>query len=421
MDLTLIVVLVIGLALFFDFTNGFHDTANAMATPIATGAIKPKAAVALAAVLNLVGAFLSTEVAKTISGGLIREGDGGIAITPEMIYAGLMGAVLWNMVTWLLGLPSSSSHALFGGLIGAAIVGAGFGAVSYAVLLSKVILPALLAPLIVGVSAFVCTRLAYRITKRQAGTSPKRGGFRVGQIFSSSLVALSHGTNDAQKTMGVITLTLIASGAQAAGTGPQFWVVVACALAIALGTYAGGWRIIRTMGAGLTEVKPAQGFAAEVSTGVAILASSHLGFALSTTQVASGSVIGSGLGRKGAHVRWGVAGRVGLGWLLTLPAAGAVGALAAFTAHLGAWGLALVTVVGIGALLFIWYLSRKDRVGHHNAVEVEDAAQAVDIPSKRERKLRRKRTEREAALASSRAGADTAPGAQQDHTTEGNR
>jgi PiT family inorganic phosphate transporter len=196
MDLTLIVVLVIGLALFFDFTNGFHDTANAMATPIATGAIKPKTAVALAAVLNLVGAFLSTEVAKTISGGLINEGEGGVAITPELIYAGLMGAVVWNMLTWLLGLPSSSSHALFGGLIGAAIVGAGFGAIDYGVLVSKVLLPAVFAPLIAGLSAYLCTKLAYWITKRPSGlSSPKRGGFRYGQIFSSSLVALAHGTN----------------------------------------------------------------------------------------------------------------------------------------------------------------------------------------------------------------------------------
>src|SRR3954452_5221065 len=190
------VALVIALALFFDFTNGFHDTANSMATPIATGAIKAKTAVALAAVLNLVGAFLSTEVAKTISGGIIREGDGGVAISPQMIFAGLMGAVVWNMLTWLLGLPSSSSHALFGGLIGAAIVGAGFGAINYDVVMSKVLLPAVLAPLIAGTVAYLSTRLAYRITTRKgAVANPKRGGFRYGQIFSSSLVALAHGTN----------------------------------------------------------------------------------------------------------------------------------------------------------------------------------------------------------------------------------
>ncbi|GAA3688796.1 low-affinity phosphate transporter PitH [Arthrobacter ginkgonis] len=415
MDLTLIVVLVIGLALFFDFTNGFHDTANAMATPIATGAIKPKTAVALAAVLNLVGAFLSTEVAKTISGGLINEGEGGVAITPELIYAGLMGAVVWNMLTWLLGLPSSSSHALFGGLIGAAIVGAGFGAIDYAVLTSKVLLPAVFAPLIAGLSAYLCTKLAYWITKRPSGvSSPKRGGFRYGQIFSSSLVALAHGTNDAQKTMGVITLTLVAAGLQTSGTGPHLWVITSCAIAIALGTYTGGWRIIRTMGSGLTEVKPAQGFSAETSTAAAILASSHLGFALSTTQVASGSVIGSGLGRKGAEVRWGTAGRIALGWLFTLPAAGLVGGLAAALAHLGTIGLIVVTVLGAGSLLVIWWLSRRELVGHHNAIsDVDGAGLAVAIPSKKERRkaARAKRKQLEAQQAAA-AGTNPEPAEQ---------
>ena len=387
MDLTLIVVLVIALALFFDFTNGFHDTANAMATPIATGAITPKKAVLLAAVLNLVGAFLSTEVARTISGGIIKEGDSGVLISPEMIYAGLMGAVLWNVLTWLLGLPSSSSHALFGGLIGAAIVGAGFGAIDGGVLMSKVLLPALCAPLIAGVSAYMCTKMAYAITKRQAGASPKRGGFRYGQIFSSSLVALAHGTNDAQKTMGVITLTLVAAGMQEAGTGPHFWVIATCAFAIALGTYTGGWRIIRTMGSGLTDVKPAQGFSAEVSTASAILASSHLGFALSTTQVASGSVIGSGLGRKGAAVRWGTAGRIGLGWLFTLPAAAVVGAVAALVMRLGASGTVIVSVLGVGTLLLFWILSRREVVGHDNAIsDIDTSGSAVKIRSKKERR-----------------------------------
>ena len=392
MDLTLIVVLVIALALFFDFTNGFHDTANAMATPIATGAISPKKAVALAAVLNLVGAFLSTEVAKTISGGIINEDPTtGVAIGPAMIFAGLMGAVIWNLLTWLLGLPSSSSHALFGGLVGAAIVGAGFGAVNYGVLLSKVLLPAIVAPLIAGISAYLCTKLAYAITKRQSGTSPKRGGFRYGQLFSSSLVALSHGTNDAQKTMGVITLTLVASGLQDAGSPVHFWVVAACAFAIALGTYTGGWRIIQTMGSGLTDVKPAQGFAAEMSTASAILTSSHLGFALSTTQVASGSVIGSGLGRKGAEVRWGTAGRIALGWLFTLPAAAIVGGLAAWITHAGTIGVVIVAVAGLAAMLAIWVLSRKNPHTHETALsDIDNSGAAVNILSKKERRAKAK-------------------------------
>ena len=393
MDLTLIVVLVVVLALFFDFTNGFHDTANAMATPIATGALKPRMAVGLAAVLNLVGAFLSTEVARTISGGLIREGDGGIQITPEMIFAGLIGAVCWNMVTWLFGLPSSSSHALFGGLIGAAIVGAGVGAVDFSVLVSKVVLPALVAPIVAGFVAFAATRLAYAITRDPAtGRGLGRGNFRYAQIFSSSLVALAHGTNDAQKTMGVITLTLIATGSQAVGTGPEFWVIAACALAIALGTYTGGWRIIKTMGTGLTDIKPAQGFAAETSTAATILASSHLGFALSTTQVASGSVIGSGLGRKGASVRWRTAGRIGVGWLLTLPAAAAVGAIAALLATIGPVGIVIDAALGVGVIVAIFVISSRDQVTSGTVVsEVDAAVGAVRTPKATRRNLKKKR------------------------------
>ena len=396
MEFTLIVALVIALALFFDFTNGFHDTANAMATPIATGAMRPTVAVALAAVLNLVGAFLSTEVAQTISGGLIREGAGGVQISPAMIFAGLVGAIIWNLVTWLFGLPSSSSHALFGGLIGAAIVGAGFGSVDYLVLLDKVILPAVLAPITAGVVAFCATRLAYAITRRYDGLPDGRAGFRFAQIFSSSLVALAHGTNDAQKTMGVITLVLISAGVQAPGTPPQVWVITACALAIAVGTYTGGWRIIRTLGKGLTDVKPAQGFAAETSTAATILASTHLGFALSTTQVASGSVIGSGLGRRGSSVRWGTAGRIGLGWLMTLPASAIVGALTAFVGTFGAVGIVIDLVVAIVVIVLIFTLSSRNKVRAHNAFEgvneVAESGRVVKI-----RKVKPKRARRSAA------------------------
>ncbi|RZU64678.1 PiT family inorganic phosphate transporter [Microterricola gilva] len=387
MDITLIVVLVIALALFFDFTNGFHDTANAMATPIATGAMKPKVAVTVAALLNLVGAFLSTEVAQTISGGIIKEGDDGVLITPELIFAGLIGAIVWNMFTWLLGLPSSSSHALFGGLIGAALVGFGTGAIDFAVLTSKVILPALLAPLTAGLIAYLATKIAYAVTRRYDGKPDGRDGFRYAQIFSSSLVALAHGTNDAQKTMGVITLTLVAAGTQPAGSDVQWWVIVTCAIAIALGTYMGGWRIIKTLGTGLTEVKPAQGFAAETATAATILASSHVGFALSTTQVASGSVIGSGLGRRGSTVRWGTAGRIGVGWLLTLPAAAAVGAVAAFVALLGPIGIIIDTVVGVAVILGIFLRSRRNEISHHNVVsEVADSGLAVQISTNPEPK-----------------------------------
>lgn len=380
-DLMLMVALVIALALLFDFTNGFHDTANAMATPIATGALRPKTAVALAAILNLVGAFLSTEVAKTISGGLIREGDDGVQITPTLIFAGLIGAIVWNLFTWLLGLPSSSSHALFGGLIGAAIVGAGFAAIDPAVLLSKIVIPAVLAPLTAGLIAYLATKLAYRITRKR-----ERDGFKRGQVFTSSLVSLAHGTNDAQKTMGVITLTLIAAGLQDSGSGPQFWVICACAIAIAAGTYSGGWRIIRTLGRGITEVEPAQGFAAESATTATILASSASGFALSTTQVASGSVIGTGLGRKGASVKWGTAGRIAIGWLITIPSAGLIAAIMALVATLGVVGVLLDGIFAVAAIATIWLLSRRNAIDHRNLDPVQPG---MIVAPKRRKKAHR--------------------------------
>ncbi len=391
---TLIVVLVVVLALFFDFTNGFHDTANAMATPIATGALKPKVAVLLAAVLNLVGAFLSTEVAKTISGGMIREDEISAAVFPAIIFAGLIGAITWNMLTWLLGLPSSSSHALFGGLIGATLVGVGAVAIDFGVVMSKVILPAIIAPLTAGIIAFAATKIAYVMTRRYDNKPDGRDGFRWGQIFTSSLVALAHGTNDAQKTMGVITLALITVGWQStADHDPQLWVIIACAVTIALGTYMGGWRIIRTLGKGLTDVKPAQGFSAETSTASTILASSFFGFALSTTQVASGSVIGSGLGRRGAKVRWRTVGRIAIGWLLTLPAAGAVGAAAALVVvWLGMWGIVIDAAIAVAIVLAIFLRSRRNAVHAGNAMsDVADSGHAVKVkrnppPTRRQRR-----------------------------------
>jgi PiT family inorganic phosphate transporter len=342
-----LVILVIVLALVFDFTNGFHDTANAMATPIATGAMRPKVAVAVAAVLNLVGAFLSTEVAKTISGGLIREGQ-SVQVGADLVFAGLIGAIVWNISTWYFGLPSSSSHALFGGLVGASIVGAGFGAIDYGVLLGKVIIPALLAPLTAGVVAFCATRLAYAITRRHDGLPDGRRVFRVGQLFTSSLVALAHGTNDAQKTMGVITLTLIAAGFQGTGSGPAFWVIIACALAIALGTYTGGWRIIKTMGTRIIRMDVAQGFTAQTSGAAVILAASHVGYPLSTTHVISGGIMGAGAAKRLSAVRWGVAGNIVVAWVLTLPAAGATAAAVyALTRLLGGGTVGTIAVIAL--------------------------------------------------------------------------
>jgi PiT family inorganic phosphate transporter len=365
MDLTLIVVVVVVTALAFDFTNGFHDTANAMATSIATGALRPKVAVIIAGILNLVGAFLSVEVAKTISSGLVNDA----LISPVVIFAGLVGAILWNLVTWLFGLPSSSSHALFGGLIGATIVAAGVSAVNFGAVLTKVVLPAVISPLLAGAVALIATYLAYRITTRADDGTTKRG-FKAGQIVSASMVALAHGTNDAQKTMGIITLTLITAGVLAPGSGPPFWVILSSGLAIALGTYTGGWRIIQTLGKRVSEIQTPQGFAAETSAATVILASSHLGFALSTTQVATGAIFGAGAGRKLASVQWGVAGQMALAWLFTLPAAAIVGAVAAWLAGTGPVGTIVVAVVLIAAAAGIYAASRRRPITAHNVNDV---------------------------------------------------
>ncbi|MGY1453073.1 anion permease [Streptomyces sp. SS8] len=366
-NITLLIGIVIVTALVFDFTNGFHDTANAMATTISTGALKPKTAVAMSAVLNLIGAFISVEVAATISKGLINEDSG---IEPAVIFAGLVGAILWNLLTWLAGLPSSSSHALMGGLLGATIAAVGIGAVSISAVFMKVLIPALVAPLVAGIAAMLATRLTYRIS-RNAEEGQVAKGYRAGQIASAGLVSLAHGTNDAQKTMGVITLALISGGVLGADADPPLWVIASAGIAIALGTYLGGWRIIRTMGKGLTDIRPAQGFAAQTSSAVTILASSHLGFALSTTQVCSGSIMGCGLGRKGGVVRWSTAGRMVAAWGLTLPAAGLIAAGSALLAIQGDWGVTVVAVVSVAAIAAIWFASRREPVDHTNVNDVE--------------------------------------------------
>jgi inorganic phosphate transporter, PiT family len=369
---SLILAIVVVTALAFDFTNGFHDTANAMATTISTGALKPKIAVAMSAVLNLVGAFLSVEVANTISKGLVDE----TGIRPEVIFAALVGAILWNLLTWLVGLPSSSSHALMGGLIGATVASAGFGAVHGDVLVTKVLLPAVAAPIVAGVASMLATRFSYGIGGKAEGEATRKG-YRAGQIASAGLVSLAHGTNDAQKTMGIITLALIAGGAIAPGSNPPTWVILSAGLAIALGTYIGGWRIIRTMGKGLTDLEPRQGFAAQTSAATAILASSHLGFSLSTTHVVSGSVMGAGLGRKGGVVRWSTATRMAVAWVLTLPAAALVGAGAESVTDLGDWGTAVVAVFLVAASATIWKISRREVVDHTNVVDVPEEPAGV--------------------------------------------
>ncbi|MGX1884096.1 anion permease [Streptomyces sp. NPDC055287] len=382
--ITLLLAIVIVTALVFDFTNGFHDTANAMATTISTGALKPKTAVAMSAVLNLVGAFLSVEVAKTISGGLVNESG----ITVEVIFAALVGAILWNLMTWLIGLPSSSSHALFGGLIGATLMSVGASGVNGDVVVTKVLLPAIAAPLVAGLAALLATRLTYKIAGK-ADEKATAKGYRAGQIASAGLVSLAHGTNDAQKTMGVITLALVTGNVIAPGSNPPMWVIVSAGVAIALGTYLGGWRIIRTMGKGLTDLRPPQGFAAQTSAATVILASSHLGFSLSTTQSCSGAVMGAGLGRKGGVVRWSTATRMFVAWGLTLPAAGLVAAAAEFLTSQGTWGIVAVAVLLVGGSAVIWALSRRKPVDHNNVTDdeisepagvVTTAMAAVSVP-----------------------------------------
>ena len=358
-----VLVLVVITALAFDFTNGFHDTGNAMATSIATGALGPRVAVAVSGVLNFVGAFLSLTVAATIASGLVNTG----VVTLTVVAAGLCGGIIWNLLTWLFGIPSSSSHALIGGVIGSTIAAAGGSAVNWHGLVSKVIIPAVLSPVIAGLIAAVGTWSLYRIT-RSLTEGGRKHGFRIGQVGSACVVSLAHGTNDAQKTMGVITLALIANGTLAQGSNAPTWVIVSCALAIALGTYIGGWRVIRTLGKGLVEIESPQGMAAESASAAVILLSSTFGYSLSTTHVATGSIIGTGLGKKGADVRWNVAGRMATAWVFTLPSAAIVGAGAygiAAGVH-GTFGVIVVLLILASLSGLIYWRSRGTKVDHKN-------------------------------------------------------
>ncbi|MDN4472335.1 inorganic phosphate transporter [Demequina zhanjiangensis] len=377
MNEPVLLVIVVATALAFDFTNGFHDTGNAMATSIATRALKPKQAVLLSASLNMVGAFLSLTVAATIATGIVDSG----VVTLEVVLAGLAGGIVWNLLTWLLGIPSSSSHALVGGVVGAALAAAGSAGVLWDGLISKVLLPALIAPIVAILVASVGTALVTRLTKDVPQESNDKM-FRWGQIGSASLVSLAHGTNDAQKSMGIILLALIAAGAVPSDSSVPFWVIVSCALAMALGTYTGGWRVIRTLGKGLVELESRQGMAAETSSAAVILLSSHFGYSLSTTHVATGSILGSGVGMRGAKVRWGVAGRMFSAWLITVPAAGAVGALFYGIDTFVGGDVGSYVVFGlllISAAVF-YVLSRREPVGHHNVNhEWEPGEQADEI------------------------------------------
>jgi PiT family inorganic phosphate transporter len=363
---TLVLVIVIGAALAFDFTNGFHDTANAMATSIATGALKPLVAVLISAALNFIGAFISISVATTIAKGILptsaTSGVDGLFV----VEAALIGAMTWNLITWYFTIPSSSSHALIGGLIGAAIASVGSSAVSGHGIIQKVVAPGILAIFVCGFVSFLATTAAYLLIRR-LGQEDARRGYRYGQIGSASLVSLAHGTNDAQKTMGVIALALISTGhLSAANFTVPIWVKFLCATAMALGTASGGWRIINTMGNRITTVESPQGFAAESSSAATILASSYYGYPLSTTQVVSGGVMGAGLGKRGGVVHWPVVGQMATAWVITLPSAGLVAAAAWEISNLfgknstaGAIVIAaLAAVIAFG----LYTLSKRNRV-----------------------------------------------------------
>jgi PiT family inorganic phosphate transporter len=349
----LILVIVVAAALAFDFTNGFHDTANVVATAISTRAVPPRIAVTLAALLNFVGAFLSLQVAATVAKGIVNSD----AITPTIVFAGLIGAIMWNLATWWFGLPASSSHALIGGVVGAAFAAEGASAIDGKGLLGKVIVPALIAPVLAFAVAGIAIIVIYRIVGRLR-PGPVSGGFKLGQLLTGGLLALAHGTNDAQKTMGVITLALIAHGniSQAHFHVPT-WVVVSSATAIALGTYTGGWRIIKTMGTRIIKMDSAQGFASQGAGATVILASSHFGYPLSTTHVINGAIMGAGAAKRVSAVRWGVAGNIAVAWVLTLPAAAIGGALVWGLTRIfgtGALGPAIVSVLLLSLILVVF-------------------------------------------------------------------
>jgi inorganic phosphate transporter, PiT family len=317
-DLLLVVVVLV--ALGFDFTNGFHDTANAVATSVSTRALSPRLAVLIASIANLAGAFVTTAVAKTVGKGII---DTGLA-NEKTVLAALIGAIVWNLITWRLGLPSSSSHALIGGLIGAAIAQSGLEGVQWHGVVHSVAIPAIAAPAIAFAAGFgLLLAIYWVLVWMNPGTANRT--FRLGQLFSGTWVAFTHGANDAQKTMGVIALALFEAGHISHFYIPT-WVIVAAGLAIGAGTYVGGWRIMRTLGQRVINMEPASGFAAQVTAGVTIYTATKLGYPLSTTHVISGSVMGAGATKRLSAVRWGVAGNIVTAWLLTIPAAGLVAA-----------------------------------------------------------------------------------------------
>lgn len=322
MDATTLVVVIVVVALGFDFTNGFHDSANAIATSISTKALTPRVALAMAAVMNVVGALVSTEIAKTIGKGIIAPPSGRAGLV--LVLSALVGAIIWNLGTWYFGLPSSSSHALIGGLVGAAL--AASETVKWQGILDKVVVPMVVSP-VLGFGLSYLFMLAVLWLFRRATVSKANRGFRWAQIASAATMAFGHGTQDAQKTMGVIFSALVVSGHLHGNDGIPLWVIFASAMAISAGTYSGGWRIMRTLGRRIFSLTPAHGFSAQTVASGVMLATAHYGLPVSTTHVISASVMGVGATRRFSAVRWGVAGNILVAWVLTIPAAATVAAL----------------------------------------------------------------------------------------------
>ncbi|MFJ7178284.1 anion permease [Streptomyces massasporeus] len=319
---TLALVVTIGVALFFTYTNGFHDSANAIATSVSTRALTPRAALAMAAVMNLAGAFMGSGVAKTVSEGLIQTPTGSKGM--GILFAALVGAIVWNLITWYFGLPSSSSHALFGGMVGAAL--AGGTTVFWSGVLEKVVIPMFISP-VVGLLAGYLVMTAIMWIFRKANPHKAKRGFRIAQTVSAAGMALGHGLQDAQKTMGIVVMALVIADVEDYGDPIPVWVKIACAVMLSLGTYAGGWRIMRTLGRKIIELDPPQGFAAE-ATGASIMFTSAFLFKapISTTHVITSAIMGVGATKRVNAVRWGVAKNIILGWFITMPAAAMVAA-----------------------------------------------------------------------------------------------
>ncbi|MEU3964555.1 inorganic phosphate transporter [Streptomyces buecherae] len=320
---TFALVVTIGVALFFTYTNGFHDSANAIATSVSTRALTPRAALAMAAVMNLAGAFLGSGVAKTVSEGLIQtpEGDKGMGI----LFAALVGAIVWNLVTWYYGLPSSSSHALFGGMVGAALAG-GIDVI-WSGVIEKIVIPMFVSPF-VGLVLGYLVMVAILWMFRNSNPHKAKRGFRIAQTVSAAGMALGHGLQDAQKTMGIVVMALVIADVEDSGDPIPVWVKIVCALMLSLGTYAGGWRIMRTLGRRIIELDPPQGFAAETTAASVMYTASFMFHApISTTHVITSGIMGVGATRRVKAVRWGVAKNIIMGWFITMPAAAVVAAV----------------------------------------------------------------------------------------------